>query len=258
MAVRDLIAPILAKGWVTVPGAYDPALMAEIKQAMVDVYPLYRRLHAKKGLFSAAEYALHHLPVLCPAVLRLLERNPIADQLTWYFGGKYILNTLGGAIIPPGAEIYTRRIHRDIRTFSGAGHLMVNTLVMLDDCTEENGATWMMSGSHLTADQPSEAEFYDTAERATGRAGDVLIFDANLWHAAGQNHSQATRHILTPIYTKPFLKQQLDYPAALGVDRGLVLSDELRQVLGYQARTPVSLLDFYQQPEDRWYQSDQG
>jgi hypothetical protein len=258
MAVKDLIAPIRAKGWVTVPEAYPAALMAEIKQAMVDVYPLYRRLHAKKGLMAAAEYALHHLPVVCPAVLQLLAPNPVAEQLTWYFGGRYILNTLGGAIIPPGAEIYTRRIHRDIRTFSGDQRLMVNTLVMLDDCTEENGATWMMSGSHLTPDRPGEDEFYAVAERATGKAGDVLIFDANLWHAAGQNHSSATRHILTPIYTKPFLKQQLDYPAALGVDRGLVLGEELRQVLGYHARTPASLLDFYQQPEDRWYQSDQG
>lgn len=258
MAVKDLITPILANGWVIVPGAYPPELMVKIKQAMVDVYPLYRRLHAKKDLLDEAEYSLHHLPVVCPAVLELLENNPVHEHLTWYFGGKYILNTLGGAIIPPGGEIYTRRIHRDIRSYCGDGHLMVNTLIMLDDCTEENGATWMLSGSHARPEQPDEVDFYSRAERATGKRGDVLIFDANLWHAAGENRSDQTRHLLTPIYTKPFMKQQLDYPRALGVDRGLVLGDELRQVLGYNARTPVSLMDFYQHPADRWYQSDQG
>lgn len=258
MAVMDLITPLLTKGWATVPAAYPAGLMVEIRQAMVDVYPLYRRLHAKRGLSVEAEFSLHHLPVLCPAVLRLLQDNPVHDHLTWFFGGRYILNTLGGAIIPPGGQIYTRRIHRDIRSFSGRERLMVNTLIMLDDCTEENGATWMLSGSHLGPEQPDEKDFYRRAERATGRRGDVLIFDANLWHAAGENRSEAARHLLTPIYTKPFLKQQLDYPRALGVDRGLDLGEELRQVLGYNARTPVSLLDFYQQPDDRWYQSSQG
>ena len=258
MPESSFVAAMGEKGWAVVPGAYPAALMSEIKQAMVEVYPLYRRLHAKRGLSEAAEYALHHLPVVCPEVLRLLRRNPVHAHLTWYFGGKYILNTLGGSIIPPGAEIYTRRIHRDIRSFSGSARLMINTLIMLDDCTEENGATWVLSGSHLQADEPDPDDFYARAERAIGRRGDVLLFDANLWHAAGENRSDGGRHLLTPIYTRPFLKQQLDYPRALGPDRGLVLDEELRQVLGYNARTPVHLLDFYQQPEDRWYRSDQG
>ena len=129
---------------------------------------------------------------------------------------------------------------------------------MLDDSTEENGATWMYSGSHKFAEKPDEEDFYKNSVRATGKKGDVLIFDGNIWHAAGKNRSKNVRRILTPIYTKPFMKQQLDYPRAFGYDFIYNISDELKQTLGYNALVPTQLTEFYQPQEKRFYKSNQG
>jgi len=54
------------------------------------------------------------------------------------------------------------------------------------------------------------------------------------------------------------MKQQLDYPRALGYARCEALSPALRQVLGYNARVPASLDEWYQPPDKRLYKREQG
>jgi ectoine hydroxylase-related dioxygenase (phytanoyl-CoA dioxygenase family) len=84
------------------------------------------------------------------------------------------------------------------------------------------------------------------------------VFDSNLWHAAGVNRSARPRRALTLAFTRPFVKQQLDYPRALGYDRGPSFSPALRQLLGYNARVPASLDEWYQPRWKRLYHTDQG
>src|SRR5204863_434899 len=158
---------------------------------------------------------------------------PLPDR---YFQGPYILNTYGGVLNLPGGGSYVGRVHRDQRTFSGDLHLMVQLLVMLDGFTEENGATWLLAGSHRMRDKPSDDEFFAGAVRAVGPAGSIVVFDSNLWHAAGVNRSGQPRRALTLAFTRPFIKQQLDYPRALGDERRDSFSPVLRQLLGYNAR----------------------
>jgi ectoine hydroxylase-related dioxygenase (phytanoyl-CoA dioxygenase family) len=84
----------------------------------------------------------------------------------------------------------------------------------------------------------------------------VVVFNSNLWHAAGANTTSTARRALTIAFTKPFIKQQLDYPRALGYERQ-DFSPTVRQLLGYNARVPASLDEWYQPPEKRMYKSDQ-
>jgi ectoine hydroxylase-related dioxygenase (phytanoyl-CoA dioxygenase family) len=72
------------------------------------------------------------------------------------------------------------------------------------------------------------------------------------------NTSVGPRRALTIAFTRPFMKQQLDYPRALGYHRRDTFSPRLRQLLGYNARVPASLEEWYQPPERRLYQRDQG
>jgi len=158
----------------------------------------------------------------------------------------------------PSELSYVGRVHRDLRSFSGDLNLMVQLLIMLDDFTEDNGATYLLSGSHRAADKPSDELFFANAERAIGGAGSIVVFNSNLWHAAGANRTGTARRALTIGFTRPFLKQQLDYPRALGYEFGDTISDTLRQVLGYNARVPATLDEWYQPPEKRMYRPGQG
>jgi ectoine hydroxylase-related dioxygenase (phytanoyl-CoA dioxygenase family) len=201
---------------------------------------------------------VHHLPLVDGVFLEFLERGYCRDLLDAFFGGPYILNTYGGVLNLPDNLSYVGRVHRDLRSYSGDLHLMSQFLVMLDNFTEENGATYFMDGGHRLAEKPSDEVFFKQAVRAVGPAGSIIVFDSNLWHAAGVNRSKGPRRALTINFTRPFIKQQLDYPRALGYDKADAWSPALRQLLGYNARVPVSFDEWYQPPERRLYQREQG
>jgi len=190
--------------------------------------------------------------------LEALERLVELTAFDRYFSGPYILNTYGGLLNPPNATSYVGRVHRDQRTYTGDFRLMAQALVMIDPFTDENGATYLLSGSHRLRDAPADDRFFAESERATGPAGSIVMFDSKLWHAAGVNQSASLRRALTLAFARPFVKPQLDYPRALGYERGERLSPALRQLLGYNARVPVTLDEWYQPPERRLYRRDQG
>ncbi|WP_315817034.1 phytanoyl-CoA dioxygenase family protein [Paraflavitalea speifideaquila] len=138
-------------------------------------------------------------------------------------------------------------IHRDIRTFYNIP-MMINMLVMLDDFTLDNGATWFLTGSNNKDERPDETYFYQQADRAVGKAGDIILFDSLLWHAAGKNTTDKVRRALTLTFSRPFMKQQLDYPRLIGYHRydSREFSEDVCQVIGFNSRVPANLNEWYQ------------
>lgn len=255
---KSIEADIAQRGWAIIKQAYTQDLIEEIKQDLERQIPVYERIQKEEGVFEESRNAFHHSIVGCPAQMKLLAPNPIHGFLEHYFGGRYILNAMGTTCIYPSEAVYTQKIHRDSRSFSDGSRLILNTLIMLDDSTEENGATWMLEGSHKAAARPSDEEFYAQSIRACGKSGDLLLFDGNIWHSSGENKSDKVRRIITPLYSKPFVKQSLDYPRAFGMDYANKISPELKQILGYNALTPSCIQDFYKPRDKRFYKSDQG
>jgi hypothetical protein len=245
-------------GWTLLPAALPGDFLHRLTRELEAAYADQRALQVRNGVGAGADGTVHHLPCVGGAFLELLAMQPGRPLLERYFGGPYILNTFGGVLNLPNQLSYVGRVHRDQRTFSGDLHLMLQLLVMLDDFTEENGATYFLSGSHRLTTAPSDEAFFRGAARAVGTAGSIVVFNSNLWHAAGANRTDRSRRALTLAFTLPFMKQQLDYPRALGYERGESLSPDVRQLLGYNARVPASLDEWYQPPDKRMYKRDQG
>lgn len=245
-------------GWIVIPSILDAAFIEILKKDLAKAYDTCRSVQVKNGLAENTDGSVHHLIGQGESFLRLLEIIPLWDFVRSYFGSNFILNSLGGIINFPSGATYASRVHRDIRTYSASLPLMLNMLVMLDDFTKENGATLLLSGSHRVEEKPTDDVFFANAAQAIGKAGDVLLFDSNLWHAAGQNKTQTMRRCITPTFTKPFMKQQCDYPRVLGYDYAEKLSEEMLQILGYNSRVPASLEEWYQPSEKRMYKAGQG
>ncbi len=249
------------KGWFIAPSfIVDETLLVKAKEALRVCSDNCRNIQIKNKIPDNNEGTTHHLVGQDPIFLEILkglayEFNDIFEE---FFSGKYILNALGGNFLDRGVKSYASEIHRDVRTFSLDLNLMINTLVMFDDFTEENGATYLLSNSQTQSEKPSKEEFYKNAERATGKKGSVIFWHSNLWHAAGANSTNQERTSVTPMFTKPFMKQQFDYVNVVGTDNVANMDDELtKQVLGYYSRVPRTLDDWYQPKESRFYHPNQ-
>lgn len=247
---------ISEKGWVRFEGVLDsqlPALRAEADR----VYELRRAVQEANGVAAGMEGAAHHVLGEGGSLDAFIADLPLWEKIETYFGGKFILLNFGAAMHLPGGQSYTLKPHRDVRAFSPHYRLSLNMLVMLDDFTMENGATLMLEGSHKVEAMPTLEHFNAGAKHALGRAGDILLFDSLLVHAAAPNRSHAKRRALTLCFGRPFMKPHMDRPRFLAPARAEDHSPKARQLLGYDARIPQDLNEYYQPPERWTFKPDQ-
>jgi ectoine hydroxylase-related dioxygenase (phytanoyl-CoA dioxygenase family) len=204
--------------------------------------------------------ALHVLlssPIFIEFLQTLLENGFIQSLQDNFFHSKCILNSFSALNNLPNQPNFSAIVHRDLRFYSGDFPIMLNCLIMVDDFTIENGGTYLLAGSHLEERKPTDKEFFNNAIQAVGKQGDILIFNANVWHSSAPNKTQGNRRAIPFTISKSFMKQLLDYPRALGYDKINSFTYEMQQFLGYHSRVPASLDEWYQPEENRFYKKYQ-
>jgi ectoine hydroxylase-related dioxygenase (phytanoyl-CoA dioxygenase family) len=228
-----------------------------------NAYEACREIQIKNGVKNS-QGTCHHLVGQGDSFMEYLSNFEKLDEYVQsYFGGKYILNSFGGNILHRG-ESYANNIHRDQRSYSGGEEtahysflgslaLMMNTIVTLDDFTSSNGATWLMVSGHRFGKKPEDDQFRNAAIQAVAPAGSVIMFNSNMWHRAGENRTDNPRRSITPMFSKPFIKPGFDYTQYVNDDS----PEYLKQILGYNSRTPSTLSEWYQPKEKRFYKADQ-
>jgi len=204
--------------------------------------------------------ALHVLlssPLFIEFLQTLLDNGFIQSLQDNFFHSKCIVNSLSALNNLPNQPNFSAIVHRDLRFYSGDFPIMLNCLLMVDDFTVENGGTYLLTGSHLEERKPTDEEFFSSAIQATGKRGDIVIFNANVWHSSAPNTTQEDRRAIPFTVSKSFMKQLLDYPRAIGYDRMDTFTPEMQQLLGYYSRVPASLEEWYQPEDKRYYKKDQ-
>lgn len=256
-SVAQGLEELFSRGWVKIQNVVDQTLVRQISNELDAALIKCSEEMTKAGIIGTTEGTVHHLPVFGGAFVEFLKKMYLHREVSAYFNpSKYILNSYGGVLNTNSSNPYVRNIHRDLRTFS-TERLMLNILVMIDDFTLENGATYVLDGSHNCPNRPEDSMFYKNSSRITGLKGDIVLFDSNLWHAAGENTTSATRRCLTITVTKPFYKPQFDYCSTLSEQQIKSLPEEVLQLFGYYSRIPASLSQYYQPKESRFYRSNQ-
>jgi hypothetical protein len=245
-------------GWTVLPGLIRRKLLDSLVKALGPSLALRDQIRRRNGVQENSAGTLHHLLMDDPCYVELLaELSTLEPVFKGYFQGNFVLNSYGGVINERDSRSYVQNVHRDIRFGSDSRRFMVNALVMLDDFTLANGATHILSHSQNLQQQPTDEHFYAQASRATGERGSVLLFDSRMWHATGRNTTDAPRRALTLTFTSPFFKPQLDYARLFGYSNLDRCNAWMRQVLGFNARVPESLDEFYVPVQQRFYQRGQ-
>jgi ectoine hydroxylase-related dioxygenase (phytanoyl-CoA dioxygenase family) len=249
------------EGYTILPEVVSHEYLDRLTAPLSEAFELHRSIQVKNKVeIETNGVALHILGTHHDYVdfLNKLNDFGIIDHLRYdFFGSKFILNSFSALSTVPYADNFAAIVHRDIRFFSGSLNMMLNMLVMLDDFTEENGATLLLPYAHLKEEKPTDEYFHANAVKAIGKKGSILLFNSNVWHAAGKNHTGKERRAMPLTFSKPFMKQQMDYSKAIGYDKVRNYNETLKQLLGYYSRVPSNMDEFYTVKEERFYKKDQ-
>jgi ectoine hydroxylase-related dioxygenase (phytanoyl-CoA dioxygenase family) len=143
-----------------------------------------------------------------------LAMNPVALGIVRDLLGfdEILLSGLSANITAPGGDREIGRLHTD-QDFLPEGFpykAVSNVTFLLDDFTEENGATIFVPGSHKQTARPDFTVLAPPAEgRFIGKAGSIAVWDGRLHHATGLNRTadQQRRGIIATFFA-PYLRSQ--------------------------------------------------
>lgn len=183
--------------------------------------------------------------------LDLFDNERFLEPFEAVMGCGCIVYAYTSSSMPPSASNFSRRIHVDCPRLIPGYVTNMGATILLDDFTEQNGATSFLPGSHERAEAPSEEEWERHSQQVIAPAGSVFFFNARLWHRGGANLTQDWRHALTVNMCRPYMKQRLDIQRALDGAGIEPTSQRVRQKLGYDAQVPASYDEYYQPPELR-------
>ena len=99
-----------------------------------------------------------------------------------------------------------------------------NSIWLLDDFTEQNGATEVVPRSHVNTNKPKkEDDKFIECKKVIAPKGSVLFTHGNLWHRAGANLSLEPRIGLLCSFAASYMKE-----IASEEDQSMVISQEVK------------------------------
>jgi ectoine hydroxylase-related dioxygenase (phytanoyl-CoA dioxygenase family) len=143
-------------------------------------------------------------------------------------GSQYKLSSLNYRAAKPGKGL--QKLHVDWRNAVANGAYKVcNTIWLLDDFTEHNGATRIVPGTHKLPILPDEAMAdpmlkHPDEIRIIAPAGSVYLFNSHVWHGGTNNETAHDRRSIHSYFCSREQPQQIDQKA--------YITEETKQRIG--------------------------
>ena len=183
----------------------------------------------------------------------LFDNNKLTECFESVLGNGCTVYAYTSSSMPPNKTNFSNRIHVDCPRIIPDYITNMGATILLDDFTEENGATYFLPNSFHLEDKPTDEYFYANAKRVIAKAGTVFFFNARTWHAGGNNNTDKWRHALTINMVRPWMKQRIDIPRAMEAMDISNLSEKVKQKLGFLAQVPANYDEYYATPDKRKY-----
>lgn len=240
---------IETQGYSIVRNALPPEFIERAKIKLEEAIKEEVEYHKNK------EYSDFGMVLLCSlydsVFTDLFDLPLVTDPIDTGLSEGSIVYAYTSSSMPPETSNFSKRIHVDCPRVIPNYITNLGATILLDDFTEENGATWFLPNSQTRLTAPSEEEFYSKGLRLIEKAGTIWFFNARVWHAGGQNMTKEWRHALTLNMGRPWMKQRIDIPKAMANKDLSLLSEKAKQKLGFHAQVPENYDQYYVPAEQR-------
>jgi ectoine hydroxylase-related dioxygenase (phytanoyl-CoA dioxygenase family) len=254
-------------GYCLIERALDPATLAAVQDRLFRQAAAERKLHNRKNPANTDPVSQWVGMLLNKGEIFLeLVREPLAMSLMEHMlGADYLISCVDAQIQHPGSGTMPLHIDQwwmpqpqrpglpaarpaDARRNTGssidpsaAAHPIApiaaaNVMWMITDFTEENGATRIVPGSHLSGSQPDPSVPHKVPSvAALGPAGTAFAFDARLWHGAAPNRTGLARYGITTVACGPQFRPLENYTRGLRPEVMARCPPEILRRLGFAA-----------------------
>lgn len=212
-----------------------------LKEKLKKVYEIQKKEFGEDKLKQIGEDNMVRSPFLYDSYFINLITKPIVLEIVDKIIGEHaILSLQNSIIIPPNQTHHQSFYHRDIihQDFTSSIPLSINIYYALDNYDLDNGGTCFIPESHKMDKMPKN--YVENTPEV--KSGSIILFDSMIYHKAGINKTDNYRYGINHMFTLPFLKQQIDYPYALG---GKYYNEfPINKILGYSSREYKSVVNF--------------
>jgi len=120
---------------------------------------------------------------------------------------KYYLSSFQANILYPGAKAQV--LHTDLAIPEPLPPWLIrlNVNLLLDDFTENNGATILIPGSHKYLHKPEPDLISNKMIKVLAPAGSLVIWTGHLWHKSGENSSSNSRAALLACFAASHFRE---------------------------------------------------
>ena len=217
-------------GFFIVPDVFDPAAVAEMRSE-------FERLRGIEGEYGGHEV---HIEPGAPRLSNLFNKSAAFDRCLTCKPTLAAAHLLLGEI-----RVYSLNarnplkgegqqiLHSDVPRVHPADWRVVNSMIMLDDMTPDNGPTRVVPGSHkwvplnvpdINMGEVTHVEVtpedrkiipkdsfatHPKEVKVTGKAGSVAVINGGIWHGGTRNESGAARRVLHLAIGRRDIPQQL-------------------------------------------------
>jgi ectoine hydroxylase-related dioxygenase (phytanoyl-CoA dioxygenase family) len=247
--LAKFVQEIHTQGYTIIPAVLSTDFISQAKIA------LEKAIQEEAAYHKGTDYKDYGMVLLCSLYDRifveLFDNQKLMGVFNAVLGEGCIVYAYTSSSMPPNKTNFSRRIHVDCPRIIPNYITNMGATILLDDFTEENGATYFLPYSQERENPPSEEEFYKEGKRLIAKAGTVWFFNARIWHAGGNNKTQQWRHALTINMVRPWMKQRIDIPRAMSHLDLSWASEQAKQKLGFFAQVPANYDEYYAPPELR-------
>lgn len=244
--VNDEIArhaeEIAVRGFTVIPNLFSATELATWREKIDYVYDQQEAEFGKDNLIAIQELDMCRAPLLYDFDFIKLATHPLVLSVVKQFLGDWFILNLQNAIINrPHQTHHQSSWHRDLpyQNWVISRPIAINALLAIDEFSEVTGGTHLVPFTHKMEVLPSDAYINANRVIATVPAGSAIVFDTMLFHRAGANSSPNIRRAVNHLYTTPILKQQYDFPRALGERTDM--DSYITQLLGYTSQIPIDV-----------------
>ncbi len=160
---------------------------------------------------------------------RAVALPDVLDCVGHVLGPEFKLSSLNVRSANPHSD-WVQPLHADMGAIPDAqGYWVCNTVWLLDDFTEQNGALRVVPGSHRWGKLPQGS--HPDEVLCTGTAGTVVVMNAHMWHGGTANRTAHHRRAMHGFYCRWDKPQQQYQKKLLRPEVQARLTPQLRKLL---------------------------